>query len=240
MFAACVCTCLDGESQRLSEETHTHTQISCVFNQVPSHYHDRKTDLGLDCEKLAQSGDLKELAAWKSVFLLQVCICGADKNHVKGNARCVRGWFGLQAPRKIERMWIWHLRKCQTDFPKTMDSVCLKPLVLGLIGESFFIYLTIETCNWGGYGSSTTTLLKLQKSLCPKAQTASRWPTILWGARAPKACQLLQHLPSQINSLLSFSRHSFKQPPQHTVLPLFPRGCCRRRCVAGVSSCSKR
>lgn len=66
---------------------------------------------------------------------------------------CVRGWFGLQAPRKIERMWIWHLRKCQTDFPKTTDSVCLKPLVRGLIGDSFFIYLTIETCNCGATGA---------------------------------------------------------------------------------------
>lgn len=38
-------------------------------------------------------------------------------------------------------------------FQKIMDSVCLKPLVRGLIGESFFIYLTIETCNCGATGA---------------------------------------------------------------------------------------
>lgn len=66
---------------------------------------------------------------------------------------CVQGWFGLQAPRKIETIWMWHLRECQTDFPKTTDRVCLKPLVCGLIAQSFFIDLTVETGNCGATGA---------------------------------------------------------------------------------------
>lgn len=59
---------------------------------------------------------------WNKVHIR--CVFHQATSHY--HDRSLRGWFGLEAPTKIKRMWIWHLCKCQIDFPKIINIVCVK------------------------------------------------------------------------------------------------------------------
>lgn len=218
-------------------DTHTHTQIRCIFNQVPSHYPDRKTDLGLDCEKLAISRDLKELAAWKTVF--SCCKCAfmeLKKKHVKGNAMCVQGWFGLQAPRKIESMWTGICVNVRHTFRKPW-TVFVWSLWCVDWSERVSLFISPSKHATAGLRELRNNAAKAPEKPPPEGTDS------LSLTHHPVRSEGTQSLPAL--STFTFSNQSsalvlmsfIQAQPQHTVLPLFPLGCCRRRCVDGICSC---
>lgn len=159
----------------------------------------------------------------------------------------LRGWFGLEAPTKIKRIRIWHLRKCHIDFPETIDIVCMKshqkePLVHELMGYSFFIYLNIQYVTVGYRSSETQGCSNFRKPSARRLRQPPADPSscVEWGHPKPRfapdslpALSTVYLLKSILSSHSDFI-HSSNCLTTLLCLPVCLSFLCRRMWVDGV------